>query len=338
MARLRQVALWILVASAAFLNAASGQTPRPGPQVTESLSGQRKEAPEHNQAQPQPAPTANSAKPEPPHGDASPGMGRTDIHQSKRSWVWTIWTWTSGMSAQGFFTFVVAAATVAIAVFTWLLWRATDEMKKASADSASAAKKSAQVAELALHVDRPFLLVESAKLDGVVEPTFAIPGAAKAIWGPLASGDMSLAERAERLKGVIQFSPNAAFTFKNYGKGPAILKDAVAGIVVLAELPPARDFSGLNKLFYDIQAIGAEESWTTFRFYQWGTITGEQQAADVAAIASEAKRLIVYGRVRYQDVFKDDYETGFCWLFRPPSGLLQISSFTVGPETHNYST
>ncbi len=198
------------------------------------------------------------------------------------------------------------------------------------------------VLRLALHVDRPFLLIQSAQLDGVVEP---ISDAGAKVWVPSGpAGILSMGSGSpigEQLRPAGRFLPNAKFTFRNYGKGPAILKDAVGAIAVVRDFPKARQFSRLGKMYFQsVQAIGAGESSATSPFYQWETVTWEQDVSDVAAITNGEKRLIVYGRVRYQDVFKKDYETGFCWLFRPPirDAVFRISAFTVGPEAHNYST
>jgi len=55
--------------------------------------------------------------------------------------------WICNISAQGVFNFLVTLSTVFIALFNYLLWRATADMKQATVDSAEAAKESAIAAK-----------------------------------------------------------------------------------------------------------------------------------------------------------------------------------------------
>ncbi len=132
MARVGWVALSISIASALFLPAAEAEIPRPSPRIPRSLSEQRNEARQHNQSRPKPAPTANTAQqPRSPDGHPGPNVSRGDGRQNERSWFGATRAWASGVSAQGFFNFLVAAATAATATFSYLLYRATKRLERA---------------------------------------------------------------------------------------------------------------------------------------------------------------------------------------------------------------
>lgn len=232
-----------------------------------------------------------------------------------------------------FFTAVLAVATVGIMIFNYQLVGVTNEMH--------------QVTKLALKIDRPYLVLERAQLTGVLrgdDPIFKEP------------------PQLDQLTIPPRFSPRVVLEFRNYGKGPVIFGEGLIRIDAFAELPPARDFSGCERMGLQANAVPAGGEWhplAQFNFEaDWGALFPD--------IAAGRKSLIAYGCVRYTDpVGKDTYETGFCWIFIPPrtelhtmpKGVRELlapyrapgapdpeapiatkmpGDFRRGPQTHNY--
>jgi hypothetical protein len=149
----------------------------------------------------------------------------------------------------------------------------------AAKDAADAAKQNADAARLTLKSDRPYLLVEKAELAGFPPKT-----------------SMSI---------VV-----AKFTFRNYGKGPALIHEVVLKLKVVSERPAPRDFSGCKEWKATVDAVTPAERLVIPTDFVDGSI-GEE---DTTAVINGSKTLIAYGQLRYRDVFDNPYETGFFWV------------------------
>lgn len=225
-----------------------------------------------------------------------------------------------------FFTIVAALATIAIAKFSKQLVSVTAEMH--------------QVTKLALKIDRPYLILDHAQLTDVLHPQLNI------------------------LMPPPRFFPRLVLDFHNYGKGPVIFREALIRIDALHELPPARDFSGCERMSLRENAVSADKDWHPLAQFNYEA----DWSALFPDIAAEKKRLVAYGCVRYTDpVGENTYETGFCWIFIPPRTELHTmpkavrellapyrapgapdpeapiaskmpGDFVRGPASHNYNT
>ena len=147
MKRLKLLSTSILIVSALLLSGVkngSAQPLRPG----QSLPQQRNEtAQETKRDAPQIPASTNS-----PDSKASSDKSGHNSNQDTCG-LRNIRKWFAGISAEGFFNFIIAVATGFIAWFNWQLVGVTDEMKTAT-------KATADVAELALHSDRPYGIVQ----------------------------------------------------------------------------------------------------------------------------------------------------------------------------------
>ncbi len=228
---------------------------------------------------------------------------------------------------------------------------ATEQYVKLTKDMVEAAKQSADAAQLAATAERPYLLIEKANLDGVVSRSER--QTRTGIEGALLSNLMTMYANPERLNDGSRFFPNARFTFKNYGKGPALIDDLLVTISVVEALPSPRDFTGCQRIAVHPEAVGTGEPLNVKEIFSVGLLGDVEEK--VNAIQRGSKTLIVYGRLKYRDVSKNPHETGFCWIFTPPKPLaidvltarpdpagqlvapILPHQFTRGPDSHNYS-
>jgi|SRR6266851_3825901 len=220
-----------------------------------------------------------------------------------------------------------------LAVYTWRLVLIGFLQIAVTAFQAFLLIRSFRIAQLALRTDRPYLLVERGNLDGVVYD------------------ETTPNEINGELRKFPDFFPRTFFNFRNYGKSPALIHDAVILMTVVKALPPARDFEGSTPIHIHLPAIAAGEPWNPPAYF--GPV-GIDFADHLNAISERAEQLIAYGRVRYEDVLGNPYETGFCWIYYPPryvevadslsnikmvigKNMLFPGGFLRGPKTHNYS-
>jgi hypothetical protein len=203
-----------------------------------------------------------------------------------------------------------------------------------------------QTSRLALKADRPYLILEHAQLTGV------------------SRGDDPVIKEPQQneLTTPPRFFPRVVLNFRNYGKGPVIFREGLIRIDAFAILPPARDFSGCQRMGLQANAVRAGGIWYPLAQFNYEA----DWTALFPDIAAERKCLIAYGCVRYTDpIGEDSYETGFCWIFIPPRiepqtmppriaellapdrapgapdpempiSITMPGDFRLGPATHNY--
>lgn len=190
-----------------------------------------------------------------------------------------------------------------------------------------ATKQSADAAELALHIDRPFLLPDNFNFN-----------------------DSSIKKVAKMLKDgtpalVISKSINpdtvpVAFSIKNHGKGPAVMNEVRARIAVLQSIKeiPIGDFSECEiwPIKHKVIGVGEEISVTSpilailgITNPKAGTLTAQEQIAVVERRAF----LTVYGRIEYTDLFEASFFVDFFWTYRFYGQDLTFTS--VGPKERN---
>lgn len=173
-----------------------------------------------------------------------------------------------------------------IANFTLLLVLVGALQFFASLFAACAARSSARAASLALKSDRPYLLLDMAQLFGLPPK---IPPSVET-W------DNAITE--------------AKISFKNYGRGPALIENIIVKLKVVAELPAPKDFSECTEWKATVDAVppAAGLVFTT------GSRDAMISDSEIDSVLKKARTLIVYGRVQYKDVFETQYETGFFWV------------------------
>ena len=213
------------------------------------------------------------------------------------------------------FVGVSAVATALIAWFNWQLVGVTDEMKKATADAAQAARESVQLSERALSIDRPMVRTESLEMKNFYDNSSNI---------------------------------RVAFRLKNWGKGPAFITgiQGILGVVdtddipgAAGEEPPPREFpvelDPLDmitiKVLADILMPEAVSEPLTIGLYL-GMIDDDEDRAprqrvmtpDLYAVLTDPFRESGHAiqfrvLVHYVDVAQNSYWTEFNWEYKPGS-------------------
>jgi hypothetical protein len=213
--------------------------------------------------------------------------------------------------------FVATLIYASVAIYQlWAIHRQAD----IAAEATAIARKSVEIAQLSLHIDRPYLTAHSFELEGF----------------PLA--DDSEGVRRAKTRGILV---EGRFSIKNFGRGPAMINELLACIKTVEEVPAPKDYAICNRLddLLKIKVINAGLEIEEGREFLYGSITPE----DYNAIVADKKTLIFYGIIRYQDVFDGIYQTGFCWQYSAPGGfghdmpgfLYQLAAHR---KTHNFNT
>jgi hypothetical protein len=329
----------VALLSLLVIGAAPSPIPRPTVESNAELADKAQTSANQAQTDTIPRAPATIAQPSPSAVQTANEYDRTCVSQSdgenkkcqKAADNW--WTWFLSLIQTGLqivFSFIVAIATVFLAIFNKRLVRVTADMveinkgmhqvsaeaAKATEAGAKAAALGAQVARLNLRADRPYLLVRQAAIedfpDTGVAPYSLLPA-----------------------------SPSMILSFKNYGKGPALIQRVDAALEVLSEVHPKGDYSQCIPHSVGEDAIGANQP---FKLSVSSSPYGIVQA-QLDDVRNGTRFLCGYGRIMYGDVFGHFYETGFCWFFRGTRfdlpGVPTVAlppTIIKGPLTHNYST
>ena len=220
---------------------------------------------------------------------------------------------------------IQAIATLGLLAFAW--WqmgsikrttKATEDAANAARDNAIAAKdaaeatkKNAEIAELALKVDRPYLLVEKVELIGFGK-----------------EGRPDHDPRAPR--GLVA----GMISFRNYGQGPARVKEITCAMRVVDNLLPARDYSECKEYSGFPDVIGQDKVYDV-PVAVFGSVNEDSRKA----LWQGEKRLIAYGRLRYGDLAENrNYIGGFYLELNTFRKVLPDAEpmMSRGPKTHNY--
>jgi hypothetical protein len=356
MKRSKLLSTSILIALALLLSAANAEQPSPRPTIDRStpLAQERKNHPtqtETDSIQPSPTLESTSSKPTARSQDEKNAArehrqnpsGEPPKESQPRDWL------------QIFFNFWLTVATIALAIFTWKLVGVTRDVHRAtekgtevanenvkaarvSAEAAKAqleftklankqnleigsqavqaAKENARAAALGVKSNRPYLLVEKGQLKGVVDRKNAGSDTSDSDETDIVSLISDMMRNAERLKEPVKFLPQAVMTFRNYGKGAALIKTFVGTIAAVEQMPSQKDFSKCRSLAIQREALGPNDTFVDGNLYSAEFTANRSQ---ISAIENGTRTLLVYGRIVYSDVTgSEEYETGFFWTFRPP--------------------
>lgn len=231
---------------------------------------------------------------------------------------WYDFLWQSNMP-----NWIAIVGWTIAAFIAWCTLKGMKEQSEATKAAANASIKSAEVAELALKTDRPYLLIEKTEMFGVHKEKEGFSGG---------------------LADYNSFEPRVRFTFRNFGKGPALIKEVALRLWPLEHIPAAGDFADCRFVEIDHAAVGAGGTWRLDTDMMDGIVN--QGSYD--DIVRGKKEITIWGYVRYQDVFELDepYETAFCWRLPTPFELdvgvnkppiIVVPELSRGPSTHNYT-
>lgn len=195
------------------------------------------------------------------------------------------------------FTAIMAVATIALVFFTSRLVNVTKELNKITAIAADATKKSAEVAELTLRSDRPFLIAEEADLIRTANTT-------------------------------------ARIFFRNRGKGPAIIADIRMEMVLATagSVPRSSYYSEATNRRILEPVLGPGEQSSAYDVWCDEVNPIHTGSGDIDSytplqqiFAQDKRMLILFGCVRYHDTSNDLHESGFCWEYWPPLRSFYLS-------------
>jgi hypothetical protein len=307
----------ILISSALLLSAEESQKQSPNQpakseaeQATKNYETTQKIEPPPRQSSTLPT-LPQVSKPAP---DEEGNKGENE--KAQNWWVKLTWDWMR-LNADTIFNGLLV-------LYSFLLWWVTRRQVTLTEQAEETSRKSLEIAELALKADRPYLLIQKALLDRIMQVGTGVDGA---------------------IDEYKHFSPRAYFTFRNYGKGPALLEEAVIRLYPLPELQDAGDFTDCKKAQIDYEsgreAIGVGEPWEISN----EIIDSLISEPDYKEIVAGTKKITVWGQLKYRDVFNNPYETAFCWILEPPQltyrmdqrPIMLIGRFLRGPATHNYA-
>jgi hypothetical protein len=185
-----------------------------------------------------------------------------------------------------------------------------------------AASVQAYSAKLTLKISRPYLLVERVVF-GVL---------------PLMLDNEPPPSAELTVDNFLTVLLGAAVQLRNHGSGPALLTKFVV------RMKPVEDIV-IPKYFADCRQRDLEQEAVPPDCALWfRTDSGDGASiskAEAKAILSGEKTLLAYGRVSYEDVVRNRYETAFCWVCSQPQranwGETRGRGYR-GPKAHNRHT
>ncbi len=191
---------------------------------------------------------------------------------------------------------LIALSTLALTVFTGMLWRSTEKLWTAGERQIALVRESNKFSRLALEsVETPYLVPIVRAFDRNVDPPPPSP----------------------TQEGI------ASYTFKNCGRSPATILEryhfttAVVGMPSIVPFPPPQS----NLFMSEIVAQGeAAQVWrfTAGSFGDWTP-------------ADQTRPAWIVGQVRYSDVFENQFVTEFCFYRNAYNG----NWHAVGGPHHN---
>jgi hypothetical protein len=226
-----------------------------------------------------------------------------------------------------FFTVVAGFATAAIALFNYQLVGVTEEMKKATAEAAEAAKQSAKAAELVLNTERPYVFLEGQQ----IAVTLCLSGFANMLEHPVPI-DVSADPLAH--KGV---DPRDAanlhleFDLRNRGKGVAVIRNVYIRMLVGKGLDKETNVrlwtAGRcdGEIGYGVKVLGLGD---TARAFSSGLQLNLDLLGSIKAWGASLGFVVL---VSYEDVYKRRYSTTFPFEYRAPVITFQ-SKLLSGPS------
>lgn len=204
---------------------------------------------------------------------------------------------------------VVALATVAIAFFTYTLWRATSglfgvaqEQFRDMKTSLAAAQKAADAAE------------KSANALPAMERAYIF---------------VTVRRKDPKKRLTVDWNNFCEIVIKNQGKTPAVIRYIESFATVLSDITPEIEIklTGIMPRIEKVIQSGEE--------YVINVDTSTIKEDKLSDITNKPNtRLLCYGLVQYEDVFGESHDTGWCWWFEP----ITTKDFHFLDHPNNYRT
>lgn len=211
---------------------------------------------------------------------------------------------------------IIALATVAIAFFTYTLWRATSGLFMVAKEQSRDMKNSIEIAQQAAIAAQ-----QSAK--AAEKSANALPAMERAYIF------VEVRRKNPKARLTINFNAFCEVVIRNYGKTPARIRYVERFANVFYGVTPEIDINRTG-IMPQIERI---------------IISGGEEIIDVdtAAISAEKwddavknpdARLLCYGLIQYEDIFGENHNTGWCWCFEP----ITTKDFHFLDHPNNYHT
>ena len=199
-----------------------------------------------------------------------------------------------------------------------IVWmRRTQEATKLAA---TAAIQSAEVAQLALKADRPFIILLVSDLTSYDR-------------GPEGILEGAKFQVEDLLNDSSPSTIGASGKLRNGGKGPAIIESVTGNIIKTKDgvYPEVGDFSDCRD-FDDITST-ALAAGDVSEYFSSCPFELRFTKEDFDPIRRGKEKIIFYGRIEYRDIFATTYYTTFLFVYD-----LRFERFEVGPKEHNQHT
>jgi hypothetical protein len=202
-----------------------------------------------------------------------------------------------------------AIASIAIAIFTWTLWRSSEKMWRINRLSTTAARQSAYAAEVSaraatkaaethIGAERAWflLIIDEENFEAVLESRLHPQSRPPLIKPP---------------------DPLVKFHFENFGRSPAFVKEIATEIRNLDALPSRLTYSPNIPWNEEIvvpargRIPNAKDEEGEWRLFQHRLTSIDEQGA--RAINRGESHFWFYGRVIYEDIWGNEHVTRFCW-------------------------
>ncbi len=123
---------------------------------------------------------------------------------------------------------------------------------------------------------------------------------------------------------------------KNLGKGPAILTNIMARMKLASDLTLPPDFSDCLEIRDFKDPVIEDKAPSEFFVPIDGYLV---QMEDWERLRKGETKVVLYGKISYEDVFKNPYVTAFGYVYEGPgTGLGRGSNFRLGRKEYNYRT
>jgi len=211
---------------------------------------------------------------------------------------------------------IVALATVAIAFFTYTLWRATSGLFKVAQEQSRDMKASITVAQEAT-------IAAQKAAEAAEKSADALPAMERAYVF------VEVRRKNPKARLTINFNTFCEIVIRNYGKTPAIVRFVETFANVFYGITPEIEIkrTGIIPKIERIIVSGGEEvinvDTTSISEEKWGDVANNPNA-----------RLLCYGLVQYEDIFGKSHDTSWCWWLN----LITTKDFYFLDHPNNYYT
>ncbi len=129
---------------------------------------------------------------------------------------------------------------------------------------------------------------------------------------------------------------SARCSVKNLGKGPAILTKIMARMKLANDLKLPPDFSDCLEIRAFKEPVIEDKAPSEFFVPIDGYLV---QVADWESLRRGETKIVLYGTISYEDVFKNPYVTAFGYVYEGPgTGIGRGDNFRLGRKEYNYRT